>query len=73
MKIENSASYGEYQAQIFEHPGFDEDFPEWMSRIAKKVAKESYEDFIKLKENPESCFADGRVTFEVKVSIINDP
>lgn len=74
MKIENKKYIGDYKSELLEDSRFKKDFPDWMSRVAKKLADETLEDVNKKKlEYPISFNENACIAFEVSVSISTFP
>lgn len=44
MKITNQKYIGDYKSELLEDDEFKEDFPNWMSRVAKILANDTLKD-----------------------------
>ena len=74
MKITNQKYIGDYKSALLEDDEFKADFPNWMSRVAKKLALETLEDVNKkMMKFPNSFNENSCISFEVSVSISTFP
>lgn len=74
MKTTNTKYIGDFKIELLNDKEFQEDFPNWMSRVAEELAQETLDDALDKKTKyPHSFSSDGCVSFEVSVSISTFP
>lgn len=74
MKTTNTKYIGDFKIDLIDDKKFQEDFPNWMSRVAEELAQETLGDALDKKSKFPSVFpANGCVAFEVSVSISTFP
>ena len=74
MKITNQKYFGDYQSALLEEDEFKKDFPKWMSKVAKILAKDTLKDVNKkMLKYPNSFNENVCIAIEVSVSISTFP
>lgn len=74
MKVTTSKQIGDYQVELLDDCRFQNDFPNWMSKVANKLAQETLNDMQEKRgKYPELEKDNCCIAFEVTVSISTFP